>query len=341
MKKTFAFIFITLAISNLSFGQLEPVIVSEQTIKVSQEKELYFSFAEGDEIIFNLDVVKGKNIKEVEITEYPYTSKFFDFKTKKVSDQRIKVNKTAIYKFRIKGGGMSTKICRVKILRVPGNKNNRNFDTSVKWKVLLDSTYVNKQTIDLSSIDTNIVSLVNKVERVHSQYNLDNPNRTNFNFYLPTNEQSELQSTELISWAYWLGVGDEGLNAFEQDKKNFLLENTSTVGAMVDPLAGLALGTYIMLTNPPEGDNVKYWITSQYDGTVYTIAQGNSVVANERITTVKQGGFTVTFDNDNLVDGINVNFKVTAVIVTKKYVKRNYKELVVKRIKYPVVSTSE
>lgn len=321
-----------------AFGQSEPVVVSEQTIKVSGEKELYYGFAAGDEIIFNLDVVKGKNVKEVEIVEYPYSSKFFDFKTKKISDQRITVNKTGIYKFRIKGGGLGTKICRAQILRVPSSAETKNFDTSIKWKVRLDSSYVTKYVKELVSVDTVVVSVADRVERVHSQTNLSNSNITRFNLNLPQNKTSEFQTSELISWAYWIGVGNEGQQAFETEKKKFLMDNTAKVGAMIDPVAGLALGAYAMLTNPPQGDNVKYWITTYMNGVEYSLGQGNSVVSSGRVTEMKQGGFTVTLQNDNIADGINTTIKISAIMLNKKYANRSYEQLQVKQFKYPVLS---
>jgi len=54
-------------LSILLFCKETPVMVAEQTIKVGigKEKELFYGFAAGDELIFDLQVVKGKNVKEV------------------------------------------------------------------------------------------------------------------------------------------------------------------------------------------------------------------------------------------------------------------------------------
>lgn len=321
-------------------GQIEPIVVSEQTIKVGSDEEFYFGFAEGDEIVFDLEVVKGKNLKEVEIIEYPSTSKFFEFKTDKISEKRIKVNKDAIYKFRLKGGGLGTKVCRAKILRVPASEETASFDTSVKWKVRYDSTYTTKHEKILIQTDTAVVTVSDRVERVHSQTNLDNPNITEFNVNLPDNKRLELETSEVISWAYWLGVGNEGQEAYEQEKKNFLMKNVSTVSA-IDPVSGLALGAYAILVKPPKGENIKYWFTTYYNGVPNYLAQGNSVVANGRITEMTQGGFTVTLQNDNLMNGVNVSVKIAAVMVNKKYEKRPYQELKVKEHRYPILSTVE
>ncbi len=319
-------------------GQMEPIVVSEQTIKVGNNEEFYFGFAEGDEIVFDLQVVKGRNLKEVEIIEYPSTSKFFEFKTDKISEKRIKVNKDAIYKFRLKGGGLGTKICRAKILRIPGSEESASFDTSVKWKVRYDSTYTTKYEKILVQTDTSIVTVADRVERVHSKTNLDNPNVTQFNVNLPENKRLELETSEVIAWAYWLGVGSEGQEAYEQEKKNFLMKNTSSLSA-IDPVAGLALGVYTILAKPPKGENIQYWFTTYYNGAPSNLTHGNSVIANGRITKMTQGGFTVTLQNDNIMNGVNVSVKIAAIMINKKYEKRPYQKLTVQEYQYPVLST--
>lgn len=197
--------------SILGFSQQPPITVSEQTIKVNGDNEFYFGFSKGDEIIFELEVVNGKNVKEVEILEYPSTSKFFEYKASKISGKKLKVNKTAIYKFRLKGGGIGTKICRAKILRVPASKETVDFNTSVKWKTRKDSTYETRYRKVLTKVDTQAIQVIDRVERVHSTTNLSNSNRSQFNVQLPSNERSQLRTSEIIAWAYWFGVGDEGL----------------------------------------------------------------------------------------------------------------------------------
>ena len=62
-----------------------PVDVAESTLKVGalSEEVFYYGFAAGDQLIFNFEEVKGKELKELEIVELPGTSKFMDYKTKK------------------------------------------------------------------------------------------------------------------------------------------------------------------------------------------------------------------------------------------------------------------
>lgn len=339
--KIFLIFFLSLLISpNSLFSNNDPVVVTEQTIKlgIGAKKELFYGFLEGDEIIFDLKLLKGKNIKEVEITEYPSSSKMFEYKTKNISEKKIKVNKTGIYKFRIKGGGIGKKICRVKILRIPAANKGINFDTSVEWQIGYDSTYITKYSKEIISIDTLIINLSDRTERVHSKTNLDNVNVSRFNVNLPTNKIAKLETSKIISWAYWIGVGNEGQVAYQKEKKKFIKENISNAAAMIDPVAGLALGMYGAISNPPTGDNIKYWITTYYNGVEYRLAQGNSIVATSRVTEMTQGGFTVTLKNDNMINGLNVNVKISAIQVNTKYRQKPYVELKLKKYKYPAMN---
>ena len=83
--RTYFLIFGTILLTFKAIAQ-EAVDVTEQTIKISgfKDKELYFGFASGDKIVFNFQEVDKKELKEVEIVEYPSNSKFSDYKIKRI-----------------------------------------------------------------------------------------------------------------------------------------------------------------------------------------------------------------------------------------------------------------
>ncbi len=224
-------------------------------------------------------------------------------------------------------------------MRVPASSETLNFDTSVKWKIRSDSVYVDKKVKELVSVDTIPIEVANRVERVHSKTNLSSSNISKFNFSLPLNEINELQISTLVSWAYWIGTGEEGKLAYEKEKKEFLLKNAAKVSTMINPLVGLAMNAYAITANPPKGENVKYWISTYRDGVPYIISQGNSIVSVGRIDKANQGKFMVTLQNDNMLNGINADIKIVGIILKKNYKYRYYKELQVKQFKYPVLST--
>jgi len=127
--------------SSILHAQLQPIDVAENTLKVSGfgEETFYYGFAEGDQLIFNFEEVNGKELKELEIIELPSSSKFMDYKTKKIENKIINITRTGIYKFRFANSAMSGRVCRFKIQRVPTSEAIKNFNCNVYWKTVYDS----------------------------------------------------------------------------------------------------------------------------------------------------------------------------------------------------------
>jgi len=63
----------------VTFGQA-PIDIAESNLKIGGlvEEVFYYGFTEGDQLVFNFEVVNGKELKEVEIIELPSSSKFMD-----------------------------------------------------------------------------------------------------------------------------------------------------------------------------------------------------------------------------------------------------------------------
>jgi hypothetical protein len=185
----------------------------------------------------------------------------------------------------------------------------------------------------LAKTDTSIVSLVNRVERVHSQTNMDHSNFSLINFSLPANvaEPNILlpyRTTEVVSWAYSIGVGEAGQTWYKDANKKAAAK--SVIGLSVQlglatggagALAVLALEGVSLFSNPPSGDNCIFSVLFSQNGQVYSLnnASGNSVAASGQITSLKQGNMTLKLVNDNVVDAINVDVKLVACVVTKTY----------------------
>ena len=126
-----------------SYGQ-EAVEVADLTLKISgkSEEELYYAFAEGDQIIFNFEEADEKELKEIEIIELPENSKYKDYETKAVKDKKIQVQRKGIYKFRFYNSALfKGRICKVKISRIPKSKELMSFNSGIKWVEKFDTTY--------------------------------------------------------------------------------------------------------------------------------------------------------------------------------------------------------
>ena len=217
---------------SLTFGQ-KTIEVADLTLKVGSKKEeiLYYAFEKGDKIIFSFTEIDGKELKELEIVEYPDNTKFQDFKVKKIEKKEINVNQRAIYSFRFYNSHVFKKrICKIHIARISANNRNKDFNTSVKWINKYDTSYsvkvenvivgyknVNKRRSKriLTSIDTNIRTILDRVERIHSSTNIDGSNVSYLEIQLPNNSYTPnkylpYESTEVQSWVYSISVGNTG-----------------------------------------------------------------------------------------------------------------------------------
>ena len=61
------FMLISIMLMTSAYSQLQPIDVAELTIKIGSmgNEEMFYGFAEGDQILFSFEEVKGKELKEV------------------------------------------------------------------------------------------------------------------------------------------------------------------------------------------------------------------------------------------------------------------------------------
>jgi len=342
-----------LFISINSYSQVETVDVTDLTLKIGavSTKELFYGFAKGDVIIFNFEEIKGKPLKEIEITELPKNSKFMDFKTISIIDKEIKVNKTAVYKFSFKNTTLKGKICKVNIKRLPKTEDLIDFNTEWEWKTLYnttyipytidslvgyDTTYITKSRKVLYKTDTLVTELFNKVETVHSATNLNHTQHSFVKVNLPRNTFSPntfnpYETTNVIAWSYWIGVGQKSREQY--NKTNNQMENGLSALASLSgygALASFAVTGVSMFKPVNTGDNVVYKFKYFKNNQFYTLDSGDGVSASGRNTKFTQGRFTIDLYNDNFKDGINVTVKVVAVQLRKKWHDVEYQDMVTK-----------
>lgn len=327
--KTILFLILTSCLC-CAFHKPEQTIidVAESTIKVSglEEEVFYYGFAEGDQLIFNFEEVDGKELKELEILELPSTTKFMDYKTKKIENKIINISKTGIYKFRLYNSSIGERICKFKIQRIPSSDATLNFNTGVYWKTVYDTTYTTVQEKYLIKVDTTIFNLTDQVAKVHSVGNL-NGNKTTCNFTLPANT---------VSWSYYIGVDQAGQQAFQ----NATNELASKAGPIVSnipgygPLAALAIGGVSYLTQLQSGEDIDFFIVDGNNVNLFLGGQAFSYIKKgkvlndySRMTAPLKGTWHVCLSNDNAVTGVEVTIKITAIVVTEQWGTRPIKKM--------------
>lgn len=352
MKK---FFYVFLCCLNYCFAQ-KTVDVAELTIKVgaNSTEELHYGFAENDQILFSFEELEGKELKEVEIVEYPSSSKFMDYETKKVSTKTIVVPAKNVYTFRFKNSNLlKGRICKIKIQRVPISEDLQNFNTNVKWVTEQDTTWNSytkdvvvgydtlylQRTKKVLSIDEKYEEMVfDKNQRVHSISN-EYGNKTSVFFTLPQNSGNLYEYRKVVAWAYWVGVGEESNIAWQQNRSSITSAVSGAASIALTPLGAIAAGAVTNLILPTIGEDVSYGLVDDvnrdlfYAGAEYRGYDfGKGVAGYKRFTdpNLTQGKFHVILTNDNYVQGIDVNIKVSAIIEHKKYVDEPYTDMQVK-----------
>ncbi len=330
MKKNYSLtIFLVILYFNLSSQTI--VDVAENTLKIAalSEEVFYYGFAEGDKLIFTFEEVNRKELKELEIIEMPESSKFMDYKTKKIENKIINVNRTGIYKFRLSNSALLGRICKIKIQRIPASDETKNFNSSVYWKTVYDTTYTPVQENYLIKTDTSAQPIVDQTAKISSQNAFNgNTNKTVVDFTLPKGT---------ILWSYYIGVGNEGEQAYNRASDFFY--NTASKTALRIPgygtMAALALQGVNYFNKVQGKDNVKYWFISDWDNvllfksgsTFYQYKQGDVVNDASQMKIPKQGKVYLGLLNDNIAEPIDVTVKVTAIVVTQQWGIRTFQKM--------------
>lgn len=349
MKKIIS-IFISFFIFQFLNASSEPILVSESTVILDfqQTKEFYYSFAEGDEIILDLEMVKGKHIKEIEITETPSNSVFSDFKVRELKGKRVMIRNKGIYKLRFYSSSLTRRVCKIKIHRIPSSESTKDFNTNWKWEVQKDTVYIpytidsitGYNTVKYTERKKELVSsekveeiLFDKVQRVHSYYN-ENPSRTYLKVDMPQSINTYFKEENVIAWAYWIGVGKEAEEAYNRNVSAVTETLKGVASFYSSPLGGLAVGAISKLMMPNIGEDVSYYFIPDYNNlqlffnqqSFSIFDQGKGIAAYGRKTRNNQGTFYIGLHNDNQMTGINVTVKIVVIKEVKIYEDKEYQK---------------
>lgn len=141
MKKVLISLFVISSFFGLPVFAQTPITIIDTSFKLAilAEEIYYFGFAEGDQLVFSFEEQNGKDLKEVEIVEWPALSRFKEVKASSIH-KTLTIGSNSIYQFRFANSVLLYKICRLKIQRIP-KEANRNFNSTVYWRTVYDTTY--------------------------------------------------------------------------------------------------------------------------------------------------------------------------------------------------------
>lgn len=341
-----------LLFTGICFGQKTTVAELQLRINPAAAEELYYSFAEGDRIILTVEEADGNSIDEVTVLEYPETYKYKGHDIKKEKNREFTANQKAVYKFRFSNAANEGRLCNVKIQRVPASKQTENYVTSVKWVTVQDTAW-NSLTKDVVvGYDTLNVQktrrvpyyekkyeelVMDKNQRVESKTTLGET-KVSVPFSLPANYISRDETKKVVAWAYWVGVGEESNEFWKQNRKVIVAAVNGVASYFTTPLGGIAAGALTNLMLPTNGEDVEYALVNEqgnkqvFDNKPYkSIDGGKGVAAYKRFTenAMLQGKYYIVLTNDNYVQPIDVNVKVSAIVEHVKLKDEKYTDKVI------------
>ena len=301
-----------------TYGQ-KPIDVAESSIKVGikAEEEVYFGFAEGDQLIFSFEEANGKEMKEVEIVEMPATSKFMEYKTSKIENKTINVLRTGIYKFRFANSAILPRVCKYKIQRIPAGAATQHFNTTVYFDEYNDTTYTNEVETFVDRSDTVISNFQDRTIKVNP-LTAPGSSKTTFNFVLPENT---------VAWSYYV-CADKGGQQVYQEAAKTLASNSGRVMEKFPkygPLAAVALEAPSYLIRIDTGQHINYWIVENENEELFRngeqfrfIKKGKGINDFARMEPGDRA-FYFCLHNDYKDAPVTVMVKITAILINEKF----------------------
>lgn len=360
-----------LLVTGLSFGQRIDVAELQLKLKPGTTEELLYGFAEGDKILFTVEEANGNTVHEVSVAEYPETVKYKGVDVKKEKNKEFIVNNKAVYRFTFSNNSKGLRLCNVKIQRVPKKSEFKNFNTAVKWVTRQDTTW-NSFTKDVvAGYDTLHVQktrrvvdfekryeevVLDKNQRVESKAGSLGENKTTVSFTLPANVTGKDETKKVIAWAYWVGVGEESNEYWKQNRKMIVGAVQGAATMFTSPLGGIAAGAVTNLVLPTNGEDVEYALANEQNSKLFLqdkaykyYDSGKGIAAYKRFIdgSLLQGKYYVLLENDNYVQPLDVNVKVSAIVEHVKYKNETYTDRVIspryekKIVKEPQISTAK
>lgn len=338
MKSTLATLTLCLFVLS-AFGQ-NRILITEQEIKLKgkESKSIHYACAQGDRITIEMSEAKGKPIGQVEVIDYPNWVRHSELSPVEYN-REFTVSTNGFQEFRISGktGG---RICTVRIYRTPSSPETLDFNTRVVWIEKVDTTWhdrskqvvigyeprtVTRSKWELIKVDTSLVGLSSKnivVKAGSTDYE---------QFLLPVGVKPNAfrpeYSKEVISWSYWIGVGQNSKDDYER-QKNALASTLKLGGALLaNPILGQLAATGVSLIPTRTGDDYTVY---NVKSTLYpSLDNGRVSVATKRIDNPREGWITFSFANENnslFGSSITVSLEAVALVIEKRWGEVKYDE---------------
>ena len=334
MKYTLLTFLVLLIISS----NAEQINIVESTFKLGgiSEEKIYYGFCEGDQLLFSFEEVNNKEIKEVEIIEYPSSSKFMDYKTTKVSNKTITINRTGIYVFRFSNSSLGGRVCKYKIDRIPASENTKDFNTSVYWKTLSDTTFYTEQEKYLARKEYVPKTIVSSSDYyINSGLNSTlqgGKSRITFPVILPVNT---------VEWFYQFSASR---NKEDVTKTKGMFNMAGQLSTLIDQTGAISFGIDA-LTQPPGADFCDIYLLDFNNLRLFEAKEAYSYFPIGTRENIKSGivkmqfgagqAYYIGLKNPDSTNGVNVVIEVVAIVLEEEWAMRDIQKYNVKTWEEP------
>lgn len=304
-----------------------PVVDLNFKIPLMSDYTLLYGFAEGDEIIINYKEAKGKKLKTFEISEYNGSALFSDFNMVSLTNKTIKIKKTGIYVFKFSNLSLGRRICSFKLDRIPVSNETTVFNTTVKERVVADTTYttrtetfIKKEKYVVKKVHDNQHFYVNSGSNAFFK---GGKSRVALPFSLPANT---------IKW-YYTVVAFRDKNKVEAMKQQIHLASDLT--KLIDKSGGLNF-VVKQLSMPPGANYCDVYLLDSNNLNAFLSKQAYSfepLGTRENIVSASvelAGGFNeqmyLGIRNPSRTYGVNVLLSVAAIVLEQEIEEREIKD---------------
>ncbi len=339
MKSNCLLLSLLIVFSNC-FGQSE-ITVAEGTLKIGglTEENLYYGFAEGDQIVFSFEETKGKGLKEFEIIEYPSTSRFKDYESKIISDKTIIANNEGVFQFRFENTALTGRICKYKIVRIPGEEQFNNFNTSISWETIFDTSYTTTTERYLVKKEYIPKVIVPSTEYfINSGSNAffeGGSSRITFPVNIPENA---------IEWYYVFSASREKSD-IDNIKESFDLAGQLT--SLIDQTGALEFGINLLI-QPPGGNVCDIYLLDYENSRLFDAKEPYSYYVDGSRENIMSGiikipsgrseKYYVGIKNPDDMYGIHVVIEVVAVLYSEEWEERTIQIPNVSSYQIPIIT---
>ncbi|SNR16216.1 hypothetical protein [Tenacibaculum jejuense] len=296
-------------------------------IPLMSDYKLLYGFAEGDKIIINYKEERNKKLKTFEVGEYKGSTLYSDFNMITLTNKVITIKKTGIYIFKFSNLSLGKRVCSFKLDRVPASENTIAFDTTVKERVVADTTYTTRRETYIKK-EKYIVKKIHENQHfyVNSGSNAffkGGKSRIALPLYLPKNT---------VKW-YYTVVAFRDKAKVETMKQQIHL--TSELTKLIDTSGGLGF-LVNQLTLPPGRDYCGVYLINHnnlnnfFNKKTYSYypsgTRENIVAANVEVPNTFSEQMYLAILNPSRTYGVNVLLSVSAIVLERELEERTIKD---------------